>query len=183
MPSKLGLAAVNYRIIIAPRHDGEARTRAHELLRPFVRTARYALVVFDREGCGSNSHREELENQTLAKLTENGWDGRASVVVIDPELEVWVWSGSPKVDATLGWSGRRTPLRDELKKRGFLASGKFKPQQPKSAMLWALREARKPRSSSLFKELAGEVSWERCSDPAFLKLKSTLETWFTANVG
>ena len=76
MPSKLGLAAVNYRIIIAPRHDGEARARADELLRPFVRTARYALVVFDREGCGSNSHREELENQTLAKLTENGW-GRA----------------------------------------------------------------------------------------------------------
>jgi hypothetical protein len=42
----------------------------------------------------------------------------------------------------------------------------------------ALRVARKPRSSLLYRELAENVNMERCLDPAFLKLRTTLRKWF-----
>ncbi len=41
-----------------------------------------------------------------------------------------------------------------------------------------LRTARKPRSSSIYLELARSVGTERCTDPAFLKLKRCLREWF-----
>ena len=43
-----------------------------------------------------------------------------------------------------------------------------------------LRMKSKPRSSSIYLALAKRVSLQRCQDPAFLKLKTTLASWFSA---
>ncbi|MFB3133348.1 MAG: hypothetical protein ACE10K_12585, partial [Rhodothermales bacterium] len=53
-----------------------------------------------------------------------------------------------------------------------------KPQRPKEAVEAVLRATDTPRSSSLYRQLAQKVSLNRCDDPAFLKLKSTLQEWF-----
>ena len=42
----------------------------------------------------------------------------------------------------------------------------------------AFRHVRRPRSSALYAALGEKVSVERCSDRAFLKLKTTLRNWF-----
>jgi hypothetical protein len=44
----------------------------------------------------------------------------------------------------------------------------------------ALRHLRRPRSSSIYAQLAERVGLERCMDPAFIRLKEVLQSWFSA---
>jgi hypothetical protein len=119
-----------------------------------------------------------LEAQVEDRLSHSGWIDRAAAIVINPELEIWVWSDSPHVDSVLGWSARQPDLRSWLVAEGFAEGPQSKPQRPKDAFERALRLAQKAKSSSLYRRLAERVSLGRCSDPAFLKFKSTLRTWF-----
>lgn len=164
---------------VHPEKDPGCLKRGHEFLSLFQNQYAHALILFDLEGCGQEmSTRETLEAEIETRLSQSGWGGRAAAVVIDPELEMWVWSDSPHVDAVLGWQRKSPDLRSWLKSRDFLHEGQTKPKRPKEAMELALRTVRKPRSSSLYVQLARQVSLERCVDPAFIKLKTTLQTWF-----
>ena len=72
----------------------------------------------------------------------------------------------------------RPALSEWLLEQGYLQRGSQKPKDPKSAYLKALRTVKKSKSAALFLQLAERVSLDRCHDPAFLKLKSTLRGWF-----
>ena len=162
-----------------PEKDpGVLRTAKH-LLSPFLRTHAHALAIMDREGSGcGTSTAEQMEEQVAADLRAAGWADRAAALVIDPELEVWVWADSPHVAAELGWVDQSTDLRAWLVQKGFLFSAEEKPLRPKEALEAALRQAHMPRSSALYKALAEKVSLVRCMDRAFRKLKLMLQSWF-----
>lgn len=178
-PEALGLRALTFDSRSHPQHDAGCRRDAVGILRTFVRTHVRAPVIFDREGCGKEAlGRELLEKEVEDLLASNGWAGRAAAIVIDPELEAWVWSDSPRVDEILGWGNSEPSLRHWLRSAGLWEDGQPKPRDPKAAYLSALRRARKPRSSRIFETLGREVSTTRCTDPAFAKLRSTLVSWF-----
>jgi len=166
-------------ILVHPYRDPRCLKRAHEFLRPFCRQYDHALVVFDHEGSGAERRtREELEDRVEDRLRQSGWGDRAGAVVVDPELEAWVWSDSPEVATALGWQGRAPGLREWLLREHFLGEGEVKPSRPKEAMETAIRLARKPRSAALFSQLAAKVSLRRCEDQAFKKLTGLLREWF-----
>ncbi len=161
-------------IFFHPEHDPGVLNKAHEFLRPFTTQYSYAMVMFDREGCGREATAEKLQIEVQDNLDRVGWRGRSSVVVLEPELEVWVWSDSPHVANILGLKGNE--LSNLLK--NYSRPGYPKPVRPKEAMERALRQSQIPRSSSLYAELAGKVSLTRCTDVAFVRLKTTLQQWF-----
>lgn len=164
---------------VHPENDPGCLLRGHLFLSLFVNQYAHALILLDREGCGKDSStREALEAEIEMQLAQCGWGNRAAAIVIDPELEMWVWSDSSHVNSVLGWEGKSPTLRDTLKNKGYLSEGKVKPERPKEAMEYALRTARKPRSSSLYFQIARKVSLERCLDPSFVKLKRILQDWF-----
>jgi len=164
---------------IHPEKDPGVLRNAHEFLRPSSRLYQHALVVMDREGSGQEGQaRETMERQIESAMSQSGWGDRAAAIVIDPELDLWVWSSSPHVDGELGWTGRQPGLRTWLKERGFLTEGMPKPARPKEALEAALREVKLPRSSSIYEALAKKVSLARCTDPAFAKLQAVLRDWF-----
>ena len=178
-PQALGLSEISCDLYVHPERDPGCRLRGHHFLKPFAHRYAHALVVFDREGCGrEDEERASLESQVEDRLSSSGWDDRAAAVVIDPELEIWVWNDSPHVESALGWSGEMS-LRGWLMQKGWLREGESKPAQPKTAVEEALRVARRPRSSSMYHELARKVGTDRCVDAAFLKLKQTLVRWFS----
>ncbi len=64
--------------------------------------------------------------------------------------------------------------------KGWLQEESVKPARPKEAFKDALNEARKPRSASLYEQIAKKVSLRRCKDEAFQELKGILSQWFPA---
>lgn len=178
-PEALPIRAVTYQIHRHVHRDPGCLLEGHDFLRSFVNRHAHGLILFDRHGSGDEaSPRESLERMVENRLSGSGWGDRAAAVALDPELEVWVWSDSPHVDRCLGWQGRLTGLRRWLADQGLWPEGAAKPPDPKLTMRRALREANKGLSASIFRELARSVSFDRCTDPAFLKLRRLLTNWF-----
>ena len=68
--------------------DSGCYLRAHDYLRPFIGQFNYALVVFDRHGCGNEGRPPAaLEEEVEERLRRNGWADRSAAIVLDPELE------------------------------------------------------------------------------------------------
>lgn len=179
----LRIRQVTHEVLVHPEHDPGCLLRSPEFLRSFANRFAHALVLFDREGCGRDEDsRTKIEQDLEERLSRAGWEERAVAIVLDPELEAWVWSDSPHVAAALGWTGRVPDLRSWLRDHDLLDSESPKPGQPKKAVEQALRIARKPRSSALYRQLAREVGLARCVDPSFSKLKETLRHWFPRTV-
>lgn len=178
----LGIRPITFELQQHPGRDAGCRGNASEFLRRERNRFRHALVVFDLEGCGAEAmSREQLETEVDRALAASGWSDRAAAVVIDPELEVWVWANSPHVAQVLGWQDREPSLSAWLKTEGLQSEGAAKPHKPKEAVQRALQIAGKKRSSAIYAELANLVSLQRCEDPAFVKLKTTLQRWFPEN--
>lgn len=175
----LGIRPIQYRLVVHPRRDPGCLNEAPEVLSSFVGRADHALVLFDHEGSG----REDRDPDALAeelthRLNLAGWQGRAAVVVLQPELESWVWSPSPAVDEAVGWARREPGLRTWLSQRGLLPADEVKPARPKEALEAALREVRIPRSSAIYRRIAETVGLRRCQDPSFRRFRQILADWF-----
>lgn len=161
-------------------HDPGCWKGGPELLAIEHQHFRHGLLALDWEGCNSNRSaddtRRELQER-LERLTTPGW---ASVIVLQPELESWVFAGSTEVDRALGWQpGTLTPW---LEQQGHLQPGQAKPARPKEAVEHAMVEKRQPRSSSVYRQLSQSVGFNRCTDQAFADLKTTLQQWFPPEV-
>lgn len=175
----LGIRKLSYQTFRHSGKDPGCRIKAAEFLRPFNRQYNYALVVFDRRGCGSPDLPEEIQKNVETDLSRNGWSNRSKVIVIDPELEAWVWSRCSKVAEVLGWGTDFELLQRWLSDKGLWPARCTKPQDPKRALEKVLRHKKKqPRSSALFKKLAASIQFNTCRDTAFKELKRTLRTWF-----
>lgn len=174
-----GIRSIRYEIQVHPQRDPGCFQRAPDLLRLYLLKAERALVVFDAAGSGQETRAvHEIEADLKDRLANNGWGERAEVLVINPELEVWVWSDSKEVDAVLGWKGRIPALRNWLQHQQLWKGSDRKPQEPRRALETALREVNIPRSSSLYRKLAERVSLDRCQDDSFVRLRQILQTWF-----
>ncbi len=157
--------------------DGGTYARGHELARAYLNTHRHALVVFDADWEGRPTDDvAQMENDVEGRLGED-WGDRGRCVVIQPELEVWVWSDSPHVASELGWESLHE-LRAWLESKGLWSQERHKPDDPKKAYIEAIREKRKPKSNATFGSLARKVSVNRCQDRAFLRLRGILREWF-----
>ena len=178
--AELTIRAVSFDIHRHPHSDPGCRTGAAEFLRPFINGYRYALVVFDHRGCGSNEPPDVIQQEVEGQLERNGWrDSRA--IAIAPELESWIWSPSRETARVLGWGHRFRPLRDWLREQDLWPASHAKPDEPKKALEQALRRKKKVRSSALFREVAAVSAFDGCTDPAFGELRKTLQAWFPAD--
>lgn len=171
----LGIRQVICDILIHPRRDPGVLREAQNFLKQYATQYQYARVMFDREGCGRENDATTLEKDVKNRLDQSGWQGRAEVVVIDPELEVWVFADSPHV-ADIIAAGDQHLYEQKLSVAQKNALGK--PVRPKGLMEEILRERRIPRSSSLYLQLAQNVSFLYCKDPSFCRLRDTLQKWF-----
>lgn len=178
-PQALGIRSIQFETVVHPRRDPGCFHEAGELLAGYTNLAHHALVVLDRAWDGAPAQSapalEQSIEETIARTRADGW---AQAVVIDPELEAWVFSDSPHVASTLGWAGAQSSLRSALEAEGMWMPGQTKPADPKAAVEWVLRRAKRPRSSSIYRELASKVSLARCSDRSFLRFRQLLCGWF-----
>lgn len=177
-PQAIDIRAVNVEALVHPNRDPGCFHTGATVLAPFARSSAHALVVFDKAWGGAPSDDPAVLAEKVETQLRGDWAQRGRCIVIDPELENWVWSDSPHVATTLGWEGRHPGLREWLAIEGLWPLGSIKPPDPKLAYKRALRAARLADSSSIFRKLAETVSFRRCTDPAFQLLIATLREWF-----
>ena len=180
-PEALGIRLVeaNTDIFVEPEHDPACALRGVDFLDNLSGQYRYGLLIFDHEGSGKEATTpQELQKSLNAEFVSSTWGERARAIVLSPELEIWIWSDSPHIDEVVGWKNRNPKLRPWLIEQDYLQTGEVKPARPKEAFEAALREARKPRSASLYQQIAERVSLRRCTDTGFLELKAILSNWF-----
>lgn len=180
LPGILNIPQIDFKIIRYTDHDSGCAKTSDEWLRPYCNQFEQALVVFDRDGCGMETlTREAIESKVASDLQKNGWtQGTIAAIVIDPEIENWIWIDTPKVADTLHWRDEQG-LYDWLRKNAWLHENEHKPRRPKEALQAVLRRNKKPRSASIYSDIAKSVSFKNCKDPAFLKMMHYLKIWFT----
>lgn len=177
-PEAIGIRAIMTKLLVHPERDPGCFHSGADLVAPFAGEWSRALVIFDLAWEGAPHANSAALAEVVDEKLKSAWGNRARTIVIDPELEVWVWSDSPHVARALGWKKRRPKLRAWLEKCEIWEPGRPKPADPKLAVERTLRETRIPRSSAVYREIAGKVSLDRCEDPSFKLLLSTLRSWF-----
>lgn len=173
----LGIRPLSFDVFVHPRRDPGVYREASEFLRPYQSQYRHALVIFDRDFAGGPASAPKGEKEVQDKLDQEGWQGRSAVVIIDPDLEAWVFSGSRHVVEELA-NGDEGLFQQVIAQYVASSPQAHKPQKPKEAMEELLRTFGIPRASAIYSQLAKTVSLRHCQDAAFGKLRSTLQTWF-----
>jgi hypothetical protein len=177
-PQSIGCRKFSFEIYRHPRRDPGVRLESRMFLRTFCGSCDHSVVIFDKHGSGADQlPPAQIERQIETDLATD-WNQNCAAVVIDPELECWVWSDSPEVDINIGWSGRTPTLRQWLLAEKLWLADDIKPKDPKLAFERALFRANKAKSAVIFEALGRSVSTKRCGDRAFLKLRGTLCRWF-----
>ena len=178
-PEALDIRPIHVDILVHPQHDPACARRGVAFLSNLSGRYHHGLLMFDHEGSGREQERvEEIRESLDADFAGSAWGDRAKAIVLSPELEVWIWSDSPHVAAVTGWTGRQAPLRDWLEEHDWLRPNEVKPKRPKEAFQAALRAARRPRSASLYRQIAERVSLRHCTDRSFLEFREVLRRWF-----
>lgn len=170
--------AFSFDIFIHPLHDAGCRTTGHEYLRPFEKLYKYCLMIFDFEGCGAEDRLpSEIVADLEEKLAKNGWDKRSKVIIIEPELENWIWVASPHLATETNWQSLEE-LENWLIESGLKRTNDDKPKRPKEAFEAALRKSKKRRSSAIYEDIAKKASFKKCNDSNFAIFLNQIKEWF-----
>lgn len=158
-------------------NDPGLYSRGHELLRPYRATHRHAVIVLDAEWEGSPGKAAITEHLTN-NITATGWDAdQFVVIVIDPELENWIWQKNQHVAKELGFDNINELMNDIDLQKAW-PQGQAKPTSPKEILETLLQKKGIPRSSAIYKMITSKVSVRHCQDLAFKQLIDSLKTWF-----
>jgi hypothetical protein len=177
----LKITPINFKILRHPNRDSGCCKDAVNSIRPFIKSYKYALVVFDKHGSGKDEDvKKNIEETIEEELGKNGWKDKCACIVIEPELENWVWVKSDHIAHSLGWKNWKE-LYSWLIKEKHWTEGNPKPKDPKDAMDTVLRICQKRHSASIFKNITQNVTFESCIDTSFFKLKTVLNRWFKPN--
>jgi len=165
-------------IHIPKQTDGGLHRRAHDLLRSYLKTHNRAIVVLDQQ-FGGEIPADVVRKGIIDNLNLNGWDGRCAVVVIEPELEAWLWQDNVNVEAAVRHI-RPPSLRDYLLAEGEWPQDEWKPISPKESIQRVIRANHAGPHTLVYARIAKSVTVRGCLDPAFVHFARTLCDWFGA---
>ncbi len=158
----LGTRLFTYEMYAPDRRFGDSGIfeKGHDFLERYRATCHHAIVALDHQWEGAPA--PEIIQQTVkSKLVGKGWtEDSVEVIVIEPELEVWLWQDSPHIARAFkdfNYSPYSS-LRKWLEVRGFWEPASLKPAQPKDAFELLCRISRTPRSSAIYQKIAQQVS-------------------------
>lgn len=176
-PQALGVRALSYEFRSHMGRDGGVRTTGADVLARETTRFSHALMLLDFEGCGQeNTDPLTLEKQLDQKL-HAAWGDCAKAIVIAPEVDAWLWGNDNALREILHWP-REDSIRDWLREEGFAFTADGKPMRPKEA-LDAMRSVHKqPRSSAMYEKVTKRISLKKCTDSAFIRLRTKLQLWF-----
>ncbi len=165
---------------VAGETDGGLWKHAHKNLHIFKEQYRHAVIMLDAEfdpQPGPNVLRADIGKAMLA----SGWDeDRFGVVVIEPELEAWLWAPNHNVARAFGHANFEE-LRTFLESEGLWDPGAPKPHSLKAARDRAARRGGKRTGGPIFRSVFEHISrraLDACVEHGLKTLRMMLGTWF-----
>ena len=162
--------------------DGGVHRRAHALLHSYLRSHQNAVVMLDKN-FGRRLPAAVVRGEILHNLLHNGWSAECvEVVVIDPELEVWLWQrGSPHIAREFRYNGS-VSLEEFLEAEGLWPSAAVKPAKPKEVAGVLLQRYRAGPRMVVYRRIIENISIRGCQDLAFNLLAGALRRWFPIDI-
>ena len=173
-------------LIKHPRKDPGVYQDGHNLLKSYVATHNYAVVMVD---FAFNDNLQIMDYQKFcnnieANMIAAGWhEDRFFVMAINPELEVLMWqTDTRRIEHILDYpieKGEGT-LKAWLQARNLWDANHTKPANPKAAIDEVRRQnwGRKKTHSQIFKRIAKDVSFRGCVDESFNSLMQKIKVWY-----
>lgn len=172
----LGIRQIDFGILVEQGRDGGVRRRGVQVLNVLRSQFSHAAMVMDYEGSGADVSARELEAHLDGALSD-AWGNRAKAIVIEPEVDAWMWGAETHLRSTMNWNFAEG-IRAWLKSQSFHFAEDGKPTHPKEALEAAFRRAKVPRSSARYEHVAQRISLTNCRDAAFLRLRASIIGWF-----
>jgi hypothetical protein len=174
----LGIRNVTWEFRTHVGRDGGARVSGASVLALERPRFSHAILLFDLEGSGAEEGQsaENLEQALDVQLATH-WGENAKAIVIDPEVDAWIWGNDNLLKELLRWPLDGS-IRDWLRGKGFELNDQGKPSRPKEALEKMVPIHRQPRSSALYEKVCNRISLQSCTDTAFLRLRTALQRWF-----
>lgn len=164
-------------IVARGLNDPGVYEQAHDLLRAYSASHEHAIVVLDRE-YGTVRTAETTRVHIEGKLSANGWSAaRVKVIVIDPEVERWIWMDNMIVADAFGFPSPQV-MQAWLRDHAFEIDEQGKPIRPKEAAEKACRANRTVFSSAVHGQIIAAARLRDCTDQAFHALRDALLTWY-----
>lgn len=179
----LGIHEVDAEVKRHPLRDSGIIQSGAELVR--MEKGHYGKVLLMWDYHGSGRERRQTVEQSRAeiqdKLDTYTWKGKSTTVILDPELEEWLWHNLPSIATHLRWS---VPKLEQAIENFILSSGHSRDvifqDYPKELFEFVMRnEAKRTISPRDFEQIAQRASlrdWE--TSPSFRTLSKILKTWF-----
>ena len=163
------------------------------------------LIILDEAWEGAPPPERIVADVERLVVNEAKWDrGRFEVILIRPELEVWIWQRNPHVVEAFGYTGtdeqlwafleqQSLRLDSDKRRHRFLPANALaglppawprkdpKPENPKGLVEALSWQCQSGPASGVFNEIGSTISVRGCVDPAFRKLRRTLQEWFPAH--
>lgn len=176
-PHAMGVRPFTYEFRVHMGRDGGVRTTGADVLAREATRFSHALMLLDFEGCGQELDNSLVVEAQLDEKLRSVWMGRAKAIVIVPEVDAWIWGNDDVLRDVLHWP-QDGAIRAWLRDKGFEFNADDKPVRPKEA-LDAMRPIHKQaRSSATYEKVTKRISLQNCTDLAFVRLRTQLQSWF-----
>lgn len=172
----IGIREIIFEIKRHPQHDSGVFRHGLELISTLKKQYEKFLLIFDYKGCGAQEDPSAIRNRLLENGKRYGFsDNDLEIIIINPELETWIWKSYTKLAGLVGKSKRDIEqfLRDVLK------NDQGKPAEPQEAFEKLLSKFGKQKSASNFSWLAEKIGLRGCQDQSFQQLLECLRKWFS----
>ena len=124
-PKAFGVRKLDFECAVHSQRDGGVRKTGPDILRLTQRAASHAILMLDYEGSGAMCSATALEDALDERLAAD-WGTRAKAIVVEPELDVWMWGSDNVLETLLQWN-QAAGLRPWLLERGFEFAENGKP--------------------------------------------------------
>lgn len=165
--------------------DGGIWKHAHSNILPFKDDYRYAVIVLDAD-FEPHPGVETLRADITKNMLGAGWaEGSFCVVVIDKELEAWLWAPNVNVAKAFGHNDFEQ-MREALAQRNLWDAGAPKPNDLKAARNLAARLGGKRTGGPIFRGVFEGISkraCDLCQENGFITMRTALQTWFPTEGG
>lgn len=164
-------------------HDPGLFSTGHELIQTFRTSHERAVVVLDAEWDGA-PEPQEIQEDLTERIAKYGWPrDRFKVIVINPELEAWIWQRNQRVATPLRFNSVNEMVGAVTACGIAWPDGAPKPIRPKEALEAVAKSQRIGWSSAIHRSVTQSVTLAGCQDASFLELRDTLRGWFPQEAG